>query len=393
MADVARRFPADDEAAIFHALTLLATAPPSDGTFARQKEAAQVLNGLLLRHPDHPGIAHYIIHSFDYPALAPDALPAARAYARIAPASPHALHMPSHIFTRLGLWQESIASNLASAAAARRVVAELHPGARAFDELHALDYLEYAYLQIDDEAKARAIVDDVAKAKTFDWPEVAAAYALAAVPARWALERRDWSAAARLEPPGVDLPWAEYPYVTAITHFARALGAARTLQTERAREALARLETIERTLLKSPPAGPYDWASHVKATRLAATGVLAHAEGRDSAALDLLRSAAELDEKTGKHPVTPGTILPPRELLADVLLETGRAADALAAYEAALREAPNRLNSLAGAARAADAAGQPARAAELRQRLLEMTVPGAERPEVMEARRSSSARR
>jgi hypothetical protein len=391
MADVARRFPADDEAAIFHALTLLATAPPGDATFARQKEAARVLNGLLPRHPDHPGIAHYVIHSFDYPALAADALPAARAYAKIAPASPHALHMPSHIFTRLGLWPESIASNLASAASARELVARTHPGATAFDEMHALDYLEYAYLQRDDEANARAVLADVAKAKKFDEPNFAAGYALAAVPARWALERRDWKAAAALEPPALALPLEQYPYVAGITDYARAIGAARSGQAAVARASLARLEELEARLAKAPPAGPYDWAGHVKATRLAAAGILARAEARDTEALDLLRASADLDEKTGKHPVTPGTILPPRELLAEVLLETHHPAEALAAYEAALREAPNRLNSLAGAARAAVAAGQPARAAELRARLVEITVPGAQRPEVTEARRSLAA--
>ena len=393
MADVARRFPKDDEAAIFHALTLLATAPASDSAYARQKEAAVILNGLLPRHPDHPGIAHYVIHSFDYPALASDALPAARAYAKIAPASPHALHMPSHIFTRLGLWPESISSNLASAAAARRVVAESHPGATAFDEMHALDYLEYAYLQRDDEARARAVLADVAKAKAFDEPNFAAGYALAAVPARWALERRDWKAAAALEPPAVEMPWEQYLYVKGITEYARAIGAARSGQPAMAREALGRLEQLEAALTKAPPAGPYDWASHVKSTRLAAAGLLARAERRDSEALDLLRSAADLDEKTGKHPVTPGTILPPRELLAEVLLETGHPADALDAYEAALREAPNRLNSLAGAARAADAAGQAARAKDLRARLVEVTVPSAQRPEVVEARQSLDAKR
>jgi hypothetical protein len=301
--------------------------------------------------------------------------------------------MPSHIFTRLGLWPESIASNLASASAARRVVAASHPGATAFDEMHALDYLEYAYLQTGDEAKARAVLTDVAKAKTFDEPNFAAGYALAAVPARWALERRDWKAAADLQPPALELPWEQYPYVAGITDYARAIGAARSGQPAVARASLARLEELEARLVKSPLAGPYDWAGHVKATRLAAAGILARAESRDTEAVDLLRSAADLDEKTGKHPVTPGTILPPRELLAEVLLEVGRPAEALAAYEAALRDAPNRLNALAGGVRAAEAAGQPARAAELRARLVEITVPGAQRPEVIEARRSLAARR
>ncbi len=393
MEDLTHRFPRDDEAAIFHALTLLATAPPGDATFANQKEAAEILNRLLPTHPDHPGIAHYVIHSFDYPALATDALPAARAYAKIAPSSPHALHMPSHIFTRLGLWQESIASNTASAEAGRRLVARAHPGATSFDTLHALDYLEYAYLQVDDEANARAVQDEAARAKTFDEPNFAAGYALAAVPARWALERRDWKAAAALELPAAELPWPQFPYVPAITYFSQAIGAARSGQLERARKALAKLQQVQSGLASSPPPGPYDWAGHVEALRLAAAGIVERAEGRDGEALRLLRSAAELDEKTGKHPVTPGSILPPRELLADVLLEVDRAAEALVEYEAALGEAPNRFNSLAGAARAAERAGRAKRAAELYGRLIETTVVGAPRPEVGEARRFVAAKR
>ena len=393
MEDVSRRFPDDDEAAIFHALTLLATAPPSDATFANQKKAAELLNRLLPRHPDHPGIAHYVIHSFDYPALANDALPAARAYAKIAPSAPHALHMPSHIFTRLGLWPESIASNIDSAEAARRLVARTHPGATAFDTLHALDYLEYAYLQVDDQAKARAVLDEAARSKTFDEPNFAVAYALAAVPARWALERRDWKAAAALELPAVEMPWAQYAYVPAITYFARAVGAARSAQAERARDAVGKLQEVQAGLAKSPPPGPYDWAGQVEAMRLAAAGIVARAEGRDDEALRLLRSAAELDEKTGKHPVTPGAVLPPRELLADVLLEVGRAAEALAEYETSLREAPGRFNSLAGAARAAERASKPSRAAELYGRLIAMTVKEAQRPELKDARTFVAAQR
>ncbi len=393
MEDLARRFPQDDEAAIFRALTLLATAPPSDTTFANQKKAAESLNRLLATHPDHPGIAHYVIHSFDYPALANEALPAARAYAKIAPSSPHALHMPSHIFTRLGLWPESIASNIDSAAAGRHLVAQAHPGAASFDTLHALDYLEYAYLQMDDETQARLVLEEAARAQTFDEPNFAAAYALAAVPARWALERRDWAAAAGLALPSAAMPWQRFPYVPAITYFAQAIGAARSGQLESAAAAVGRLQEVQAGLAKAPPAGPYDWAAHVESLRLAAAGVVARAEGRDAEALRLLRSAAELDEETGKHPVTPGSILPARELLAEVLLEMDRATEALKEYEAALREAPNRFNSLAGAARAAEGAGQAPRAAELYAKLIETTVPGAQRPELLAARRAVAAKR
>src|SRR5229473_2676917 len=192
MAGVDERNPDDHEAAIFHALAILGVAynSPPDKTYARQKEAAKILNRLLIVEPEHPGIAHYMIHSFDYPELAELALPAARAYAKIAPSAPHALHMPSHIFTRLGMWKESIDSNLASAWTAQQWVAKTHPGATAFDGLHATDYLEYAYLQTGQDAKARALVDSLAKVTSFDVPQFAAGYALAAIPARHALERR-----------------------------------------------------------------------------------------------------------------------------------------------------------------------------------------------------------
>ena len=219
--------PDDHEAQIFYALSLLGTAPPDDASFANQKKAAAILNSLLPVEPRHPGIAHYMIHAFDYPELAADALPAAQAYSRIAPESPHALHMPSHIFTRLGLWRDSIASNLASAESGRQLVARRHPGAASMDTLHALDYLEYAYLQIGDDAVARKVIVEAAAAKTFDDPTFAAGYALAAIPARFALERRDWQAAARLEPPSAELPWANFPYAHAITYFAQAIGASR----------------------------------------------------------------------------------------------------------------------------------------------------------------------
>jgi tetratricopeptide (TPR) repeat protein len=393
MEDVVRRFPGDDEAAIFHALTLLATAPSSDTTFANQKKAAEILNALLPKHPNHPGIAHYVIHSFDYPALAEAALPAAHAYAKIAPSSPHALHMPSHIFTRLGLWRESIASNDDSAEAGRRLVAKRHPGAASFDTLHALDYLEYAYLQIDDQPKARQVLEEAARAKTFDEPNFAAGYALAAIPARWALERRDWKAAAALELPAVELQWQRYPYIPAITHFAQAIGAARSDQPERARKAVEKLEQIHAGLVKSPIPGPYDWGSHVESMRLAAAAWLARASGQNDEALALGRSAAELDEKTGKHPVTPGMVLPPRELLGDMLLESNRPAEALIEYEAALRQAPRRFNTMFGAARAAERAGKADRAAKLYRELVEMTGDGARRPELKDARRFLADRR
>lgn len=384
---LAKQLPDDHEVQIFHALSLLGTAPPGDASFANQKKAAAILNSLLPVEPQHPGIAHYMIHSFDYPQLAADALPAARAYSRIAPDSPHALHMPSHIFTRLGLWQDSIASNLASADAGRRLVARRHPGAASMDTLHALDYLEYAYLQIGDEAAAREVLAEAAAARTFDDPTFAAGYALAAIPARFALERRDWKAAAQLEPPSAVLAWASFPYASAITYFAQAIGGSRLGQLERARSALRQIEAVHAGLQKAPIPGPYDWTSQVESARLAAAAWLAFAEGRKDEAVQLARAAAMLEEETGKHPVTPGAPLPARELLGDMLLEMGQPAEALAAYEASLREAPNRFNSLYGAARAAERSQDTDRARDLYAALLEHCVADSPRPELAEARR------
>ncbi|HTK98193.1 MAG TPA: hypothetical protein VL379_09225 [Pseudomonadales bacterium] len=376
----------DHEAQIFYALSLLGTAPADDASFANQKKAAAILNGLLPLEPKHPGIAHYMIHSFDYPQLASDALPAARAYSKIAPDSPHALHMPSHIFTRLGLWQDSIASNLASAESGRRLVAQRHPGAASMDTLHALDYLEYAYLQIGDEAAARKVIAEAAAAQTFDDPAFQAGYALAAIPARFALERRDWKAAAQLEPSTASLPWASFPYAAATTYFTQALGASHTGDLDGAQSALGRLEAVHAGLQASPIPGPYDWAKQVESARLAAMAWLIFAEGRKDEALDVARAAAELEERTGKHPVTPGPPLPARELLGDMLLEMGRPADALTAYEIALRAAPNRFNSLYGAARAAESSRDMARARALYAALVAQCIADSPRPELAAAR-------
>ena len=372
MAGVAERNPTDHEAAIFHALALLGVAynSPPDKTYAKQKEAAAILNPLLAQDPDHPGIAHYMIHSFDYPELAELALPAARAYAKIAPAAPHALHMPSHIFTRLGMWNESIESNLASAAAAQNGIARSHPGATAFDALHASDYLAYAYLQIGDDAKAHDLAVQMSHVASFDVPQFSAGYALAAIPARYALERHDWKQAAQLTVRPESYPWAKYPYAEAITHFARSVGASRSGDLATARAALDRLTEIQKGLVGQKG---FDWASQVEIQRLAAAGWLARAEKNDTEALRLLRAAADLEDKTDKHPVTPGSILPAREQLGDLLLELGQPARALAEYEASLRTAPARYNSFAGAAHAAERAGDRAKAKTYADRLLAQT--------------------
>jgi tetratricopeptide (TPR) repeat protein len=386
MMRIVSEFNDDVEASIFYALSLLATASPGDTSFANQKRAAEILNRVSTDQPDHPGVAHYMIHAFDYPRLAPEALPAARAYAKIAPASPHALHMPTHIFTRLGLWQESISANLASARAASELVARTHPGAASFDGLHALDYLVYAYLQIDDQEKARAAGEDAAAARRFDEPNFAAGYAIAAIPARLALERHDWKAAAALDAPAVELPWQQFPYALAITHFAQAVGAARIGQLARTRAALASLRSIQRQLTTSPVPGPYDWAGQVESMRLAASAWVSRGEGRNDEALTQAVAAAELEEKVGKHPVTPGPVLPARELLGNLLLDLDRPGEALKAFESSLMESPNRFNSLAGAAVAAVRSGQRDKAADYYRTLLKQVNEESKRSEVQDAR-------
>ena len=369
MAGVAERNPGDHEAQIFHALAILGVAynSPPDKTYARQKEAAKILNGLLAVEPEHPGIAHYMIHSFDYPELAGLALPAARVYAKIAPSAPHALHMPSHIFTRLGMWKESIDSNIASRNTAQAWLAKTNAGATAFDALHAMDYMEYAYLQTGQDAKAREVADQVAKVTSFDVPQFAAAYALAAVPARHALERRAWNEAAAVTAQPATFPWAKYPYAKAIVHFARAVGAARAGKPDAAGSEIATLAEIQASLRGQKG---FDWATQVEIQRRAAAAWLARAEKKDAEALALMRSAADLEDTTDKHPVTPGAVLPAREQLADLLTELGQPALALAEYETSLRSAPARFNSYDGAAQAAERAGRKQEAKAYRERLV-----------------------
>jgi hypothetical protein len=360
------RNPNDREAAIFHAMAMLGTASPADKTYAKQKQAAAILNGILPGAPEHPGIAHYLIHSFDYPELAILALPAARAYATIAPSAPHALHMPSHIFTRLGLWDESIRSNLASAASAREHVTASHPGTTSFDELHALDYLEYAYLQTGQDRNAGDVAAQVAKVRRLDVAQFAAAYALAAIPARFAIERRRWADAAKLKVAPADFPWERFPYAEALTHFARGLGSARSGGLPVAREALERLDAIPTDRVRG---GDDYWAGQVKVQQLAVAAWIALAGGRGDEALRSMRSACDLEDASEKHPVTPGQIVPARELLGDMLMELDQPAQALVEYEASLRRTPGRIGGTYGAAHAAELARDRAKAREFYTKL------------------------
>jgi hypothetical protein len=342
------RYPEDREAGIFYALALIASAQvlPTDKTYAREKKAAAILNEALSKEPEHPGVAHYLIHAYDSPPLASLALNAARGYSKIAPSVPHALHMPSHIFTRLGLWQESIQSNIASENAAKRFAAEMHMDGTWDEQLHAMDYLMYAYLQGAQDKQAKAILDELYQIHKTSPENFKVAYAFAAIPARYAIERRQWSEAASLKAPPGDFPWNRFPWAEAIIHFARGMGAARNGDISSARQSIDKLATLENRLIEAKE------RNQVEIQRLAASAWLAYAEGKKAEALKLLRSAADLEDSTEKHPVTPGPIVPAREMLGDMLLELGEAGEALKEFEAVLVVSPNRFGGLLGAAHA-----------------------------------------
>jgi hypothetical protein len=355
MAELAARHPDDGEARIFHAIALTAAALPTDKTYANQLRAGRMLEEIWASQPDHPGLAHYIIHAYDHPPLAERARLAAQRYSQIAPAAAHALHMPSHTFTRVGAWEASVETNLRSIDAALR-------SASISEALHASDYVAYAYLQRRRTAEAKAVVDGLpALAARFDpnavtgaAPGWAGLFALAAIPARYALERRAWAEAARLAPRTTDFPWTE-----AMTHFARALGAAHTRELPVARASIDSLAAFERRLREAREGY---WAEQVAIQQLGAHAWVARAEGRDDAALAAMREAAAREDATDKSAVTPGPLAPARELLGDLLLELGRPAEALEAYRTALRSEPNRYHTVDGARRAAAAAGDRAAA-------------------------------
>ncbi|MFZ3213280.1 MAG: tetratricopeptide repeat protein [Terriglobales bacterium] len=377
MERVYTRYPDDREAAAFYSLALLgsAAASPADKTLARQRKAGEIAEKVFAAEPNHPGAAHYIIHAYDYPPLAEKALPAARAYAKIAPDAPHALHMPSHIFTRLGLWQESIDSNIASARAAQNAGM---PG----EQLHASDYLEYAYLQMGQDEQAKKVLDQMAANKTGLPSYFAGVYATATMPARYVIETHRWAEAAKLEvpsgSPGGKLSWAE-----ATLYFARALGSAHTGDIEGARQAIQKLEAAHSTLVEVQETY---WAGQVEIQRREAAGMLASAQGKKDEALELLRSAADLEDASEKHPVTPGPVVPARELLGEFLIMVDKPAEALTAFESTLQRSPNRFNALYGAARAAQAAGQREKARQYYSALVRVSDPGSQRTELSTAK-------
>ncbi len=368
MEAVAQRYPDDDEAQIFYPITLNVGASPADKTYANQLKGAKILEPIFKRQPRHPGVAHYLIHLYDYPPIAEQGLDAAKRYAGIAPAAPHAQHMPSHIFTRVGYWKESIASNLASAKAAKT-------DKEWDDGMHGMDYLVYAYLQLGQDKNARAVADEMSA--TQGYKRFAGYYANAASQARYVFERGDWKGAAALQ-----VRPSSIAYADAVTHFARAVGAARSGQVDAAKADIAKLAELRDKLRDAKDAY---WSEIVDIQRQVAAAWLLAAEGNHDGALKALSAAADQEDKTEKHPVTPGPLAPARELYGAMLLDRGMAKEALAAYEAVLKKEPNRFNAYAGAAKAAEKLGDKAKATANYQKLAAMAE-GSDRPDVAAAK-------
>jgi len=378
MQQVAARYPDDTEAAVLYALVLSANFDPNDKKYTNQLRAAQLLEPIFRNQPDHPGVAHYLIHSYDYPPIAPHGLGAATRYSKIAPDAAHAQHMPSHIFTRVGLWRESVESNRQSTKI---------DGDRTTNSPHAYDYMVYAHLQLGQERAAQQVIahaNSIAKK-----PEhVAAAYAYAAMPARVALELGDWKRAANLalEPAADGYPWKMYPQAEAVNAFARGVGAALGGDARAARSELGRLQSL-RDLATAMKIGY--WAEQIDIQAQVVHGLAERADGKPDEGLAILRKAADREDATEKHVVTPGPILPAREIVAMVLLQSGRPGEALAEFEAVLAKEPNRYRATAGAAQAAEKAGNAKKAADYARRVLELTSSAdSVRPEVVLAKRT-----
>lgn len=386
MQELAAKYPEDHEAQIFYALAITASEDPSDKTYAGRLKAGAILEALFASEPEHPGLAHYIIHTYDVPALAERALTAAQRYSKIAPDAPHALHMPSHTFTRVGYWQDSINSNLAAAAAARR-------DGQTAEELHALDYQAYAYLQTAQDEAARRLMEWLPEiASRFNpnivvsgaAPPSAGYFALAAIPARYALERRDWNAAAKLE-----VRQTSVPYTEAMTHFARGLAATHLGDGKLAQASLEALARIHERLVQ---ANESYWAQQVEIQRRAVTAWLALMQGHADDALREMGAAAELEDGTEKSAVTPGPLAPARELLGEMLLEVNKPAQALEQFEATLKKEPGRFRALYGAARAAQFSGNPEASRKYFGELLKVCQRADKPPraEILEAQRAIS---
>ena len=369
---LAARYPDDDEAQIFYALYLAGTQTASDQTYSAYLKAAAILEDEFRKYPDHPGVAHYLIHSYDAPPIAAQGLPAARRYASIAPDAPHALHMPSHIFTRVGDWAGSAATNRRSADAAKR---SNDPD----DALHALDYMTYAYLQVARDGDARKTFDEARTLTGINPARATGPYALAAMPARCALERGAWGDAAQLQPTP-----SKFPFTEATTHFARALGGARNGDPTAAQKDVERIAAL-RDDLKA--AKSEYWANEVEVMRLTSLAWVALAQTKNDDAVALMRQAADMEDRSEKNIVTPGRVVPARELLGDMLMELKRPAEALKEYEASQQREPSRYRGLYGAGRAAAQSGNRDKARYYFSKLIELAGSGERRAEVDNARR------
>ena len=390
MEGVAAKYPKDEEAQILYALALNITALPTDKSFANQLKAAAILEPLFKKYPNHPGVAHYLIHTYDYAELAEKGLPSAHAYGAIAPTVPHALHMPSHIFSRVGLWKEMVEGNGASYLAAKGELTEKTLGIGAYDALHAMDYMVFGQLQQAQDTAAKQLVDEAGAIRKVNVENFVAAYAFAAMPARYALERGDWAQAAKLSLSPPDLAWNKFPQAEGILVFARGLGAARNGDVAAARRDVERLQALKEALTAAKSSY---WASQTDFQIKTVNGWIALAEKRNDDALQLMRAAAEAEEASDKHPVTPGNVVPSRELLGEMLLALGQPKQALAEFERSLKRDPNRFRGIYGAARAAEAAGNPQVAREYYAKLQTLTAArDTERPELAHAKAFLSLR-
>jgi tetratricopeptide (TPR) repeat protein len=374
--NIFERYPDDPEAAIFYALALRAASDPADKSYVKQKKAGEILETVQKENPNHPGIVHYLIHVYDYPELAEQGLAAARSYAEVAAASAHAQHMPSHIFIRLGLWPEAIQSNLNSVSSAQCYAQSEGIKGHWDEELHGMDYLIYAYLQRGDDQSAMAQLDSLEHIGKVFPTTGKVAYSVAAMKARYALERRDWNAAANLELPALDIDWKRYPWEKSNHTFARLLGAVNTRQFKQANDELQQLQAAHASLNEAKDAYK---SNLVMIQAKAGEAWIRLAEGKKSEAIQLMTESAELEDKTEKHSVTPGELLPARELLGDMYVTLGQYDKASAAYQENLRRHPNRFNGLLGAAIASEKAGRKQVADEYYQQLMTVADPNSQR--------------
>jgi tetratricopeptide (TPR) repeat protein len=382
MGTMYKKYPGDKEAAIFYALALDAAADPTDKSYSRQRKAGAILNSIYPEQPNHPGIIHYIIHTYDYPGLAEMALPAARKYASVAPGSAHALHMPSHIFTRLGLWDESIRSNLVSDSSARCYAEKSSIRGHWAEELHGMDYLVYAYLQKGDILRAKEQWDYLRTIHDVYPPDFKVAYAFAAIPARYLLENKIWKDAAGLEIHPAAFPWEKFPWQRAIIHFTRLLGSVHSGSMDSAGTELKRLKSIYEGLAKSDIYKANQVAIQIRTSE----AWMLFKEGKSHKALELMNTAADMEDATEKSPVTPGEVIPARELLGDMLMQMGYHVKALKAYQEDLKQHPNRFNGLYGAGLAANKSGDPEKAKSYYRQLSAISAASSTRPELAAAR-------